>query len=59
MGEEPRSSLGLCAKITVALVTVKPGLTILRFWQGIVDVILRAVIAVSPSPRRNLEVCVF
>lgn len=49
MADEPAStSLGLCAKITVALVTVRPGLTIVRFWQGIVDIVLRAVVAVSP-----------
>ena len=57
MGEETKTSLGLCAKITVALVTVRPGLTIVRFWQGIVDIILRAIIAVSPAPRCGLEDC--
>lgn len=50
MGEEGGSGLSLCAKITVALVTAKPGLTIIRFWQGIADIILRAIIAVSPAP---------
>lgn len=52
MGEEGGSGLSLCAKITVALVTAKPGLTIIRFWQGIADIILRAIIAVSPAPQR-------
>ena len=57
MGEEASTSLGLCARITVALVTAKPGLTIVKFWQGIVDIILRAIIAVSPPPGRGWERC--
>ena len=40
--------------IKTALTTVKPGIAILRFWQGIVDVILRAVVAVSCQSKSKI-----
>ena len=39
------TNVGLAVKSAVT--TAKPGITIVKFWQGIVDVVLRAVVLVS------------
>ena len=36
-----------CTRLIEVVTKAKPGATIVRFWQGIVDVILRAIVVVS------------
>ena len=36
-----------CPRLIEVVAKAKPGATIVRFWQGIVDVILRAIVVVS------------
>ena len=45
---EPNEKSGVSGVVS-AVTSLKPGIAILKFWQGIVDLVLRAIVVVSPA----------